>query len=132
MKALISFLIILTWTLSLPAQTVYITKTGTKYHVSSCRYLRESKISVSLSEARDRGYGPCSVCKPPLQSNVKNPTQKTDPNQLLNSPPSTSDSKKQVNTTVRERQQCVAITQAGLRCKRLAESGSLYCWQHNK
>jgi hypothetical protein len=45
--------------------TVYITRTGEKYHRGDCRYLRQSKIAVSLKEAVARGYGPCSVCKPP-------------------------------------------------------------------
>ena len=45
--------------------TVHITKTGTKYHAAGCRYLKDSDIEVSLSEAKDRGYTPCSVCKPP-------------------------------------------------------------------
>ncbi len=43
--------------------TVYITRTGSKYHSSGCRYLRQSKISISLSEAK-KNYDPCSVCKP--------------------------------------------------------------------
>lgn len=43
--------------------TVYVTKTGSKYHKGSCRYLRQSKISISLSEAK-KYYDPCSVCKP--------------------------------------------------------------------
>jgi hypothetical protein len=45
--------------------TVYITKTGEKYHVGSCSYLRQSKISISLSEAKRQGYTPCSRCSPP-------------------------------------------------------------------
>ena len=44
---------------------VYITATGDKYHRGSCRYLAHSRIPVRLSEARDRGYTPCSVCDPP-------------------------------------------------------------------
>jgi endonuclease G len=28
--------------------------------------------------------------------------------------------------------QCAAMTKKGTRCKRNAESGSKYCWQHNK
>ncbi|MDF2801355.1 MAG: hypothetical protein K0S61_1258 [Anaerocolumna sp.] len=43
--------------------TVYITRTGAKYHRSGCRYLRQSKISISISEAK-RNYDPCSVCNP--------------------------------------------------------------------
>lgn len=41
--------------------TVYVTRTGTKYHSAGCRHLRKSAISISLSEARQR-YSPCSVC----------------------------------------------------------------------
>jgi len=130
LKTIISFIIILVWSFNLHAQTVYITKTGTKYHVSGCRYLSQSKISISLSEANDRGYTPCSVCKPPLKSGVKNPTQKTEANQLLNNSADKSSQKQQVNAPTQERQQCAAMTQAGTRCKRLAAVGSKYCWQH--
>ncbi len=46
--------------------TVYITRTGKKYHRGTCRYLRRSKIEISLLDAVERGYTPCSVCKPPI------------------------------------------------------------------
>lgn len=50
----------------LPASTtVYITNTGEKYHKSGCQYLSQSKIAISLAEACNKGYTPCSVCKPP-------------------------------------------------------------------
>ncbi len=45
--------------------TVYITKTGKKYHRDGCRYLRQSKIAISLDDAQAEGYDPCSVCNPP-------------------------------------------------------------------
>jgi len=41
--------------------TVYITRTGSKYHRGGCRYLRSSAIPTSLAEAR-RYYSACSVC----------------------------------------------------------------------
>ena len=44
--------------------TVYVTRTGTKYHRAGCRYLSKSKIPMPLSRARRR-YSPCSVCNPP-------------------------------------------------------------------
>lgn len=44
--------------------TVYITRTGGKYHRDGCRYLSKSRIPVSLKEAAAR-YEPCKVCKPP-------------------------------------------------------------------
>ena len=43
-------------------QTVYITKTGKKYHRDGCRYLKKSQIPISLSDAESRGYTPCSKC----------------------------------------------------------------------
>lgn len=44
--------------------TVYITRTGVKYHLSGCRYLRKSKIPISREEAI-KSYQPCKVCCPP-------------------------------------------------------------------
>lgn len=41
--------------------TVYVTKSGTKYHTESCRW---GNISMPLSEARER-YSPCRSCNPP-------------------------------------------------------------------
>ena len=45
--------------------TVYVTNSGKKYHREGCRRLKKSKIPMSLSDARDAGYGPCSKCNPP-------------------------------------------------------------------
>jgi competence protein ComEC len=46
--------------------TVYITKTGEKYHRDNCSYLAQSKIAIALSEAKSSGYTPCSRCNPPV------------------------------------------------------------------
>ena len=56
------------------AQTVYVTKTGSKYHSDGCRYLSSSCIPISLSEAKSEGYTPCSVCDPPTQVYKKHAT----------------------------------------------------------
>lgn len=45
--------------------TVYITRTGTKYHRSGCRYLSKSKIAISLKNAEASGYDACKICNPP-------------------------------------------------------------------
>ena len=45
-------------------RTVYITRTGSKYHRNGCRYLRQSKIPISKSAAQRQGYSPCKVCRP--------------------------------------------------------------------
>ncbi|MCR4568379.1 MAG: hypothetical protein K5769_10025 [Pseudobutyrivibrio sp.] len=38
--------------------TVYITKTGQKYHRSDCSYLRQSKISITLSATPNEPIAP--------------------------------------------------------------------------
>jgi len=47
---------------------VFITRTGIRYHKGDCRYLRKSRIPISIEEAREKGYTPCKVCKPLNQS----------------------------------------------------------------
>lgn len=48
-----------------PSQTVYITKTGTKYHRAGCYHITgKSSVSVSLTEAGNSGYAPCKTCRP--------------------------------------------------------------------
>lgn len=44
--------------------TVYVTRTGEKYHRDGCRYLSRSRIPTSLKDAK-LGYTACSVCRPP-------------------------------------------------------------------
>jgi hypothetical protein len=44
--------------------TVYITKTGAKYHRAGCSYLRRSSVATTLKAAKAR-YTPCSRCHPP-------------------------------------------------------------------
>lgn len=47
--------------------TVFITRTGRKYHRDGCRYLRKSSIPISQKNAIAAGYTPCSVCRPAQQ-----------------------------------------------------------------
>ena len=42
--------------------TVYVTRTGSKYHSAGCRYLKKSRIPMSLKDAKVAEYSPCSVC----------------------------------------------------------------------
>ncbi|WP_319201895.1 thermonuclease family protein [uncultured Ilyobacter sp.] len=43
---------------------VYVTRTGKKYHRSTCRYAAKATRSMPRSEAEALGYGACGVCKP--------------------------------------------------------------------
>lgn len=45
-------------------ETVYITKSGKKYHRAGCSSLAKSAIPISRIEAEKRGYTPCSRCRP--------------------------------------------------------------------
>jgi micrococcal nuclease len=76
MRANRAFLLLSLWALTVtpviaPAQvkradpTVYVTRTGHKYHRAGCRYLRRSMIAMRLSEAKRQGETACSVCRPP-------------------------------------------------------------------
>jgi hypothetical protein len=49
--------------------TVYVTRTGAKYHRDGCRYLARSRIPMELSEAASR-YDPCTVCNPPVRKSA--------------------------------------------------------------
>lgn len=44
--------------------TVYITRTGSKYHSSRCAYLEGSRIRTARTEAIEDGYSACSRCNP--------------------------------------------------------------------
>jgi hypothetical protein len=93
--------------------TVYVTRTGAKYHKEGCRYLSKSMIPMKLSEAVER-YSPCSVCKPPVMQGKQEAVQSRIP-------------------SVKEKAysgRCQAITKKGTQCKRKARPGSKYCWQH--
>lgn len=76
MKTKLLFMFLFLLTLSLAAQTVYVTKTGSKYHTAGCRYLRSSSIPMALSDAI-KYYSPCSVCKPPVKVKKEAEVKKT-------------------------------------------------------
>src|SRR5690606_23819269 len=66
MKALkiILLLALMAYAWNMPAQTVYVTKTGEKHHKGSCHFLKNSKKDITLETALERGFTACSVCKP--------------------------------------------------------------------
>ncbi len=44
--------------------TVYITKSGTKFHRDGCSSLSKSRIAISYEDAVSRGFEPCGRCAP--------------------------------------------------------------------
>ncbi|MGN6802353.1 MAG: hypothetical protein ACTHJN_10630 [Ginsengibacter sp.] len=98
------------------SQTVYITKTGKKYHVVTCRYLSRSPIPISLSDAIAEGYTPCSVCDPPVKVRGTKSQKVYNANSVL--------PRRAVAV------QCSAKTKSGARCRRMTKSPNGLCWQH--
>lgn len=47
------------------SDTVYVTRTGEKYHRGTCRSLRKSRIETTVAEAKRRSFTACKICKPP-------------------------------------------------------------------
>jgi hypothetical protein len=47
------------------SEIVYRTKSGEKYHRSTCSYVKGKAIPTSLKEAKEMGLTPCKVCHPP-------------------------------------------------------------------
>lgn len=109
---------------SIADETVYVTKSGTKYHVAGCRSLSKSQIPMSLKEAAAR-YGACSICRPPTLADTG--AAAAAPLPAISSPRPTATPASKASS-----QQCAATTKAGARCKRMASAGSAYCWQHAK
>ncbi len=118
---LLLFLIFLGCTQNSPAQTVYTTKTGEKYHTATCRYLKYSKKEITLEQAINLGYQACSVCKP-----GSNPDQI----QSLISQSSQRSSPQETPTQKTTATQCTGKTKAGNRCKRMTKNASGRCYQH--
>ena len=107
MKAfrILLFILAISYTANTAAQSVYTTKTGEKYHKSTCHYLKYSKREYSLEKAKSLGFSPCSICKP--NANNTKTTSTTGVNSLTNSA-----STKKANST-----QCTGKTKSGNRCK---------------
>ncbi|HOJ19627.1 MAG TPA: hypothetical protein PLT92_13780 [Ignavibacteriaceae bacterium] len=103
------------------SQTVYITKSGKKFHKAECSYLKSS-IAIELNDALNRGYEPCSKCKPPTKVKQDVEGMKSNSNEKTIEKKT---SKSEVTSAW-----CQAITKKGTQCKRKAKPGSKYCWQH--
>jgi hypothetical protein len=44
--------------------TVYIGRSGTKYHRANCRTLRNGSTAIGVNVAKSRGYAACKICNP--------------------------------------------------------------------
>jgi hypothetical protein len=120
-------LILLTVAVAASAQTVYITRTGAKYHRGDCRYLHSSKIETKLADAK-LNYTPCSVCKPPTEVRKVKDEDSSAAGSSSGSENGTGAGLR--DTRPATSQQCQGLTKTGLRCKRITTNASGKCWQH--
>jgi hypothetical protein len=137
MKKLIKLLfvsILLTSTVNVIAQTVYVNKTDSKYHLLTCKYLDPSHDSLDMALAMKKGLSPCSVCKPTAKSASSSGSMGSmGAPKSMAAPKNTEKSGmgQQVNTSTNAAgKQCAVINKDGTRCPGMAEPGSIYCWEH--
>jgi len=91
--------------------TVYVTKSGKKYHRAGCRLLSQNRAALLLSQARVE-YSACRLCA--SSANLPKEALSLQPNGKTAAV------------------QCWGKTKKGDRCKREAEAGQKYCWQHRR
>lgn len=96
--------------ISVRAQTVFKTPSGAKYHLASCRMVKNVSEEITVSKAKTLGLQPCKICQPQniyQQGVVVHKAQGQ-------------------NSTV----QCRGLTKTGTRCKHMTSIANGYCYQH--
>ena len=99
---------------SLNAQNVYKTPSGKKYHLSTCRMVKNvSKQILTKNDLSTYNLDPCKICNPPIQTNLKSGNSRYN---------------KAVGTSSSVR--CKGQTKSGSRCKHMTKIANGYCYQH--
>jgi hypothetical protein len=102
--------LVLLFSFSLKAQTVYKTPSGAKYHLATCRMVKNVSEQIAVSKANELGLQPCKICNPQDISPLGNSIKKAQGQ----------------NETV----QCAGLTKAGTICKHRTSIANGYCYQH--
>ena len=92
------------------SQTVFKTPSGQKYHLASCRVVKNVSQEITLSDAVALGLSPCKICKPSINYGADLAPHKAQGQ----------------NHTV----QCKGLTKSGSRCKHMTSIANGYCYQH--
>jgi len=108
-----NLIFILIFSLTANAQKIYKTPSGAKYHLGSCRMIKNVSEEISFDEAAQLGLSPCKICNP---KNYKALGLKATKNTAQGQ-----------NQTV----QCKGTTKKGTRCKHKTSIANGYCSQHN-
>jgi hypothetical protein len=94
-------------------QDIYKTPSGAKYHLATCRMVKNVSEKITIEQARELGLQPCKICQP---QNIYSEASAA-PNKAKGQAPKTV--------------QCKGITKAGTRCKHMTSIANGYCFQHN-
>jgi hypothetical protein len=108
-KYLLYFLFI---SLTITAQKIYKTPSGARYHLGSCRMVKNVSEEISFEKAAQLGLTPCKICRPTNYTALGLKSSNTARGQ---------------NVTV----QCKGTTKKGTRCKHMTSIANGYCFQHN-
>lgn len=93
------------------AQAVYKTPSGNKFHLATCRSVKNVSEKITIDEAYKLGLTPCKICKPAIYTNPVKPAPK-----------------KEQGTGAGV--QCKGLTKAGARCRHFSKIANGYCFQH--
>ena len=111
MKTILTFLATISLCLYVNSQTVFKTPAGNKYHLSSCRMVKNVSEEITTAKAIQLGLTPCKICNPAniYASNlpVSHKAQGQD-----------------------KGVQCKGLSKKGIRCKHMTRIANGYCYQH--
>lgn len=110
LKSHLLTLLILCFCIPLKAQTVFKTPSGAKYHLASCRMVKNVSEEITISKAKELGLQPCKICN----------------SDAIQGQALVSHKAQGQNTTV----QCSGLTKAGTRCKHKTSIANGFCYQH--
>src|SRR5690606_4285220 len=106
------FFLFILFSVQLSAQTVYKTPSGAKYHLASCRMVKNVSSSLALENALKIGLQPCKICNPPFRA----------VSGIISKPKKTAGAN--------SASQCIECNKTGLRCKRKTKIGNEFCFLH--
>ncbi len=109
-RRIIFILIAITITVFIKAQTVFKTPSGQKYHLASCRMVKNVSQEITIGEAKKMGLEPCKICTP---------------QNMYSSAPPPHEAQGQTSTA-----QCIGYTKASNQCKHRTSIANGYCYQH--
>jgi Family of unknown function (DUF5763) len=107
---MLKILALLLLSVSVKAQTFYKTPSGAKYHLATCRMVKNVSEEITAAQAKELGLQPCKICMP---------------QNIYGSAPSPHKAQGQGVTV-----QCKGMTKSGTRCRHMTSIANGYCFQH--